>query len=85
MLGPAKPRRLDEPVAGSLEDIVPRDHVSRRLESVLDVRFVRDGTRERYADYLKEIRGYHATEPSKTAIRQRQVRVEPLVAEAKER
>jgi hypothetical protein len=26
MLGPAKPRRLDEPIAVSLEDLVPQNH-----------------------------------------------------------
>jgi hypothetical protein len=26
MLGPAKPRRLDDPIAVSLEDLIPRDH-----------------------------------------------------------
>jgi hypothetical protein len=35
-------------------------------------------------DYLEKVRGYHATEPYKKAIRKRQVWVEPLFAEAKE-
>ena len=34
--------------------------------------------------YLDRVRGYHATEPYKKAIRKRQVWVEPLFAEAKE-
>ena len=33
MLGPAKPRRLDEPIAVSLEDLVPADHFYRHLEA----------------------------------------------------
>jgi len=33
-----------------LEDLVPHDHFYRHLEDTLDVRFVRDWTRERYAD-----------------------------------
>ena len=37
-----------------------------------------------YADYLEKVRGYHATEAYKKAIRKRQVWVEPLFAEAKE-
>jgi len=37
-----------------------------------------------YVDYLEKVRGYHATEPYKKAIRKRQVWVEPLFAEAKE-
>jgi hypothetical protein len=41
MLGPAKSRRLDQPVAVSLEDLVPADHVSRHLEAKLDLSFVR--------------------------------------------
>ena len=39
--------------------------------------------RSYYADYLEKVRGYHATEPFKKAIRKRQVWVEPLFAEAK--
>jgi hypothetical protein len=35
-------------------------------------------------DYLEKVRGYHATEAHKKAIRKRQVWVEPLFAEAKE-
>ena len=49
MLGPPKPRRLDRPVAVSLEDLVPRDHFSRHLEATLDLSFVRGWARERYA------------------------------------
>ena len=50
MLGPAKPRRLDQPIAVSLEDIVPRDHFYRHLEATLDLGFVREWTRELYAE-----------------------------------
>jgi transposase len=50
MLGPAKARRLDEPIAVSLEDLVPRDHFYRHLEAKLDLGFVRDWTRELYAE-----------------------------------
>jgi hypothetical protein len=39
--------------------------------------------RSLYADYLEKVRGYHATEAYKKAMRKRQVRVEPLFAEAK--
>ena len=41
MLGPPKPRRLDELIAVSLEDLVPRDHFYRHLEATLDLSFVR--------------------------------------------
>ncbi len=44
MLGPAKSRRLDEPIAVSLEDLVPQDLVYRHLEAKLDLGFVRDWT-----------------------------------------
>ena len=37
MLGPAKPRRLAEPIAVSLEDLVPQNHFYRHLEAKLDV------------------------------------------------
>src|SRR5919206_4437081 len=50
MLGPRKPRRLDEPIAVSLEDLVPTDHFYRHLEATLDLSFVRDWTRGLYAE-----------------------------------
>jgi transposase len=50
MLGPPKPRRLDEPIAVSLEDLVPTDHFYRHLQAKLDLGFVRDWALERYAD-----------------------------------
>jgi hypothetical protein len=50
MLGPPKPRRLDQPLAGSLEDLVPRNNFSRHLEANLDLGFVRDWARELYAE-----------------------------------
>jgi hypothetical protein len=37
-----------------------------------------------YEGYLEKVRGYHATESYKKAIRKRQVWVEPLFAEAKD-
>ena len=42
MLGPANPRRLDAPIAVSLEDLVPWDHFYRHVEANLDLGFVRD-------------------------------------------
>jgi transposase len=42
MLGPPRPRRLDAPVAVSLEDLVPADHFYRHPERALDLAFVRD-------------------------------------------
>src|SRR4051794_418165 len=50
MLCPVKPRRLDQPIAVSLEDLVPADHFYRHLEAQLDLGFVRDWTRDRYAE-----------------------------------
>src|SRR5215207_10496274 len=50
MLGPSKPRRLDEPIAVSLEKLVPPDNFYRHLEAKLDLRFVRDWVRELYAE-----------------------------------
>src|SRR3954463_14649400 len=50
MLGPPKPRRLDEPIAVSLDDLVPSDHFYRHLERTLDLGFVRDLVRRTYAD-----------------------------------
>ena len=49
MLGPPKSRRLSEPVAASLEDLVPTDHFYRYLERTLDLAFVRDLVRDAYA------------------------------------
>ena len=42
MLGPAKVRRLSEPIAVSLEELVPRDNFYRHLEATLDLSFVRE-------------------------------------------
>ncbi len=42
MLGPAKPRRLHEPMTVSLEDLVSQDHFYRHLEAKLDLGFARD-------------------------------------------
>jgi transposase len=50
MLGPAKTRRLDEPIAVSLDALVPADHFYRHLEAKLDLGFVRNWTRELYAE-----------------------------------
>ena len=50
MLGPPKPRRLDQPIAVSLEDLVPRNNFYRYLEAKLDLAFVREWTRELYAE-----------------------------------
>src|SRR4051812_8018745 len=49
MLGPAKPRRLDQPIAVSLEALVPADNFYRHLEAKLDLGFVRGWVEERYA------------------------------------
>ena len=49
MLGPPKPRRLDQPITVSLEDLVPADHFYRLLDAKLDLGFVREWTRELYA------------------------------------
>src|SRR5215217_6408757 len=50
MLGPAKPRRLDHLIAVSLEALVPPSNFYRHVEEKLDLSFVRDWTRELYAD-----------------------------------
>jgi transposase len=50
MLGPAKSRRLDQPIAVSLEDLVPRDNFYRHLEAKLDLGFVRGWVQELYAE-----------------------------------
>jgi hypothetical protein len=49
MLGP--PRRLNEPIAVSLEDLVPIDNFYRRVEAKLDLSFVRDWAREFFAEH----------------------------------
>src|SRR4051794_19728923 len=50
MLGPAKTRRLDQPIAVSLEALVPQGHFYRHLEARLDLGFVREWTQELYAE-----------------------------------
>jgi transposase len=49
MLGPPKARRVDRPVLASLEALVPPDHFYRHLERALDLGFVRELVRDRYA------------------------------------
>jgi hypothetical protein len=50
MLGPAKLRRLAEPIVVSLEDLVPQDHFYRPLEAKFDLSFVREWSRDLYAE-----------------------------------
>src|SRR3954470_8150657 len=50
MLGPAKVRRVDQPVLASLDALVPTNHFYRLLESKLDLTFVRDLVRSAYKD-----------------------------------
>ena len=49
MLGPPKARHVDRPVLVSLEDLVPPGHFYRHLEAALDLAFVRELVRDRYA------------------------------------
>lgn len=50
MLGPAKSRRLDDPVTVFLEGLVPANNFYRHLEATLNLGFVREWTRELYAE-----------------------------------
>jgi transposase len=50
MLGPTKPRRLHEPIAVSLEDLVPASNFYRHLDVKLDLSFVREWVHDLYAD-----------------------------------
>jgi len=49
MRGPPKPRGRDQPIAVSLQDLVPQDHFYRHRETKLDLSFVREWARELYA------------------------------------
>jgi transposase len=49
MLGPPKARHVDRPVLVSLDDLVPPGHFYRHLEAALDLAFVRELVRDRYA------------------------------------
>jgi hypothetical protein len=49
MLGPRKARHVDRPVLASLEALVPPGHFYRHLEAALDLSFVRELVRDRYA------------------------------------
>ena len=42
MLGPPNPCCLDQPIAVSLEELVPADNFYRQLKAKLDLGFVRD-------------------------------------------
>jgi transposase len=50
MLGPAKPRHLGQPIAVSLEALVPHGHFYRYLDARLDLSFVRDWVGDAYPD-----------------------------------
>ena len=50
MLGPPKLRAVDQPVSVCLEALVPLDHFYRHLDATLDLTFVREWVRDRYAD-----------------------------------
>jgi transposase len=50
MLGPPKLRCLDQPIAVSLEELVPRDHFYRHVDAVLDLSFVRSWVQDCYAE-----------------------------------
>ena len=50
MLGPAKSRRLAQPIAVSLEELVPQNHFYRHLEATLDLSYVQDWAQELYAE-----------------------------------
>jgi transposase len=50
MLGPPKPRRLDAPIAVSVEDLVPANHFYRHPVATLDLGFVRAWVKDLYAD-----------------------------------
>jgi transposase len=49
MLGPPKLRCLDQPIAVSLEDLIPSDHFYRHLDAKLDLSFVRAWVQNCYA------------------------------------
>jgi transposase len=49
MLGPPKARRVDRPVTAALDDLVPPGNFYRHLEAALDLAFVRELVRDRYA------------------------------------
>ncbi len=50
MLGPPKPRRLDESIGVSLEELVPASNFYRHLEAQLDLSFVRAWVEDCYAE-----------------------------------
>jgi len=50
MLGPAKPRRLDQPIGVTLDDLVPQSNFYRHVEAKLDLSFVRAWARDLYGE-----------------------------------
>ena len=49
MIGPIKVRRFDQPIAVSLEALVPPDNFYRHVDKSLDLSFVRELVRDTYA------------------------------------
>ena len=50
MLGPPKPHRLDQPVAVSLEELIPTGHFCWHLGATLDLSFIPEWARKLYAE-----------------------------------
>jgi hypothetical protein len=71
MLGPPKPRHLDQPITVSLEDLIPASNFYRA--ECTESHRGRILHRSLYAEYLNKVRGYHTTEAYKKAMRKRQV------------
>jgi hypothetical protein len=65
MLAPIKPRRLDAPIAVSLEDLVPANNFYRHPEATLNLGFVREWVRDLYAE-----RGWPSIDPVVFCTRQ---------------
>jgi hypothetical protein len=50
MFGPPTPRRLDEPITGSLAEHIPHDHFDRHLKMRRNLRFVGEWVTEHDAE-----------------------------------
>jgi hypothetical protein len=50
MMGPPKPRRLDQLVTDSVGALVPASYFYRHLEAKLDLGFIRDWVHDLYAE-----------------------------------
>jgi pimeloyl-ACP methyl ester carboxylesterase len=85
MLGPPKPRRLDQPIAVSLEQLVPQSNVYRHLEAKLAADYQRlSPAPERFEEMLAALTALFAVAPDYSEEQLRGIPVPVLILDGAE-